>query len=165
MDTRTSIQEYYESERDNLVRMVNRRTHNMADAEDVVQSAFLNALTFEANYRPELASLKTWFHHILNRTYARMRSAEFDSVELEDTDIMDFSFDDRLEDKEDVATVKKYISGVEDNTHKNILYLSIIMGEKGKDVSTQLGIRETTVRVALCRHKEIIRGILLSSST
>ena len=160
MSTRTAITDYYADNYDNLVRMVNRRTKNLSDAEDVVQEAFYNALKFEKSYNPSLASLKTWFNHLLNRTYSRMRSAEFDSEELKDTDIMDWGFDDRIANNEDVDAVKKYISSVTNPDHRNILYLSLLLGNSDKEVSTSLGFNMSTVRVTLCRHKEIIREML-----
>ena len=61
------IEEFYKENFDKLVVQLSRRAGSLENAEDIVQEAFLRALTYKDAYNPKLNQFSTWFNGILRR--------------------------------------------------------------------------------------------------
>lgn len=61
-----AINQYYEEERDNLVRRITFRAGSPENAEDIVQEAFTRALQYAKSFDKDKACIRSWFSGILN---------------------------------------------------------------------------------------------------
>ena len=139
------IEEYYKEQHFRWVKRLSRRVPSEMDAEDVVQEAFTQALTYQHTYNPELSSIATWFTNIVNNVHRRMKRHDFLSCEIKEEDWYTKEADEYECDELTCKRIVDHISTERRESHRNILFSHYIVGNKVGQVALQLDVPVETV--------------------
>ena len=135
-----------------------RIINNEAEAEDVMQEAFLKAFTKIETYKGEV-SFGAWLKRIvINRSldYLKKRKVKFEEIKEKTTQITDF----QMETKEvNVQVIKNAIQKLPDG-YRVVLSLYLIEGYDHEEISEILGISNSNSRTQFLRAKNKLREIL-----
>lgn len=141
-----------------LVKRIKARRMQEADAEDVVQEAFVRALKYQDSFNPALHEIGAWFNTILNNSFKDYRHANFTG---------DFSFteeviegtDEQEDSWMDKDMLEKIRKGMNDlpNGHASIVRLVLFQGYYYKEAAQVLDERVENIRKVLYRFKQDIR--------
>jgi RNA polymerase sigma-70 factor, ECF subfamily len=157
-----------------LLAVARRFTRNDADAQDVLQSAYLNAFRALNDFQGA-CQLSTWLHRIvvntaLMKVRSRRRKPE-ESIEAllptfqeDGHHVEQFSewstpADQLMERKETRATVRACIEQLPEN-YRAVLKLRDIEELSTQDVSEMLGMTPTAVKVRLHRARQALSTLL-----
>lgn len=151
------LEEFYEANHDKFVKMLTKRCGGVMNAEDVVQEAFLHAMRNWHTYDENIAKVSTWFNRILFQTFSKMKSREWDSVEIEEHHLISLDIDEEHGHERKLEDIKQFIYRVKNRGHKDILYLSLIVGLDDKQVASQLDESIYNVRQVLKRFRKKLR--------
>lgn len=69
-----ALEIFYLKEHKNLVKIYTKKAGSVEDAEDIVQEAFVSALTYFDKFDPTKSKIGTWFYTILSRTFWHYRA-------------------------------------------------------------------------------------------
>ena len=145
---------YYKPMYSVCIRIIN----NEAEAEDVMQEAFLKAFTKIETYKGEV-SFGAWLKRIvINRSldYLKKRKVKFEEIKEKTTQITDF----QMETKEvNVQVIKNAIQKLPDG-YRVVLSLYLIEGYDHEEISEILGISNSNSRTQFLRAKNKLREIL-----
>ncbi|MES1256065.1 MAG: sigma-70 family RNA polymerase sigma factor [Acidobacteriota bacterium] len=157
-----------------LLAVARRFTRNESDAQDIVQSAYLNAFRALAQFEGT-AQLSTWLHRIVvNTALMKLRSRRRKPEESIETLLPSFLEDghhveqfsdwaapaDRLlEQKETCRTVRACIDQLPDN-YRTVLVLRDIEELTTQEVGSMLGMTPTAVKVRLHRARQALSTLL-----
>ena len=136
-----------------------RIVNNDAEAEDVLQEAFLDAFNRIADFRQE-TTFGLWLKQIvINRSinYLRKRKAEF--VELDDVEIADEAPTDFEETHLKVEAIKSAIAELPDG-YRVVLTLYLFEGYDHEEIAHILKITENTSRSQYMRAKRKLNSLL-----
>ena len=135
-----------------------RIINNEAEAEDVMQEAFLKAFTKIETYKGEV-SFGAWLKRIvINRSldYLKKRKVKFEEIKEKTTQITDF----QMETKEvNVQVIKNAIQKLPDG-YRVVLSLYLLEGYDHEEISEILGISNSNSRTQFLRAKNKLREIL-----
>jgi len=164
-----------------IVRRHNRRLfraarsimHNDADAEDVVQAAYVQAFTHLASFRAE-AQLSTWLTRIvINEAIGRVRKAKpttgLEQVELEQAtsaQIIQFPLLQTFPDPETAmsrqeirALLERAVDALPDH-FRAVFVLREVEGLSADETAAQLMIKSETVNTRLFRARLLLRAAI-----
>lgn len=133
-----------------------RIVNNRADAEDVLQEAFVDAFRSlnDFHYR---STFGAWLKKIvINKSINILRKRKMDLVELDQSNAYVLSDDERLDEQElqyKVEQVKKAIQKLADG-YRTVLSLYLLEGYDHEEISEILGITHNTVRTQYIRAKQ-----------
>lgn len=135
-----------------------RIVNNQAEAEDVMQEAFLKALRKIDTYRGEV-SFGAWLKRIvINRSLDVLKARRVVFVEINER--KHDSEDYKMEVKElNVEAIKKAINQLPDG-YRVVLSLHLIEGYDHEEISEILGISNSASRTQYMRAKNKLRDIL-----
>ena len=135
---------------------------NVAEAEDVLQEAFLDAFNKVKDFRQD-TTFGLWLKQIVvNRSINVLRKRKLELVELEDgqfENIADEELDNDEETHYQVARVKEAIKELPDG-YRVVLSLYLLEGYDHEEISQVLAISENTSRTQFLRAKRKLIDIL-----
>jgi RNA polymerase sigma-70 factor (ECF subfamily) len=135
-----------------------RIVNDDAEAEDVMQEAFLKAFTKIDTYKGEV-SFGAWLKRIvINRSldYLKKRKVQFEEINEKSTQISDY----QMETKEvNIQAIKDAIQKLPDG-YRIVLSLYLIEGYDHEEISNILGISNSNSRTQYLRAKNKLRDIL-----
>ena len=140
-----------------------RIVNDEAEAEDVLQEAFLDAFNRIADFRQE-TTFGLWLKQIvINRSinYLRKRKAEF--VSLDDVDVADEPSTDEEDTQLKVETIKMAMNELPDG-YRIVLSLYLFEGYDHEEISHILKITENTSRTQYMRAKRKLNSLLKLNS-
>jgi len=135
-----------------------RIINNEAEAEDVMQEAFLNAFKKIDSYKGEV-SFGAWLKKIvINRSldHLKKKKVKFEEINEKTNQIADF----QMETKEvNVQVIKDAIQKLPDG-YRVVLSLYLIEGYDHEEISEILGISNSNSRTQYLRAKNKLRELL-----
>lgn len=135
-----------------------RLINNTAEAEDVMQEAFLNAFTKIESYKGEV-SFGAWLKRIvINRSldYLKKRKVKFEEINEKTNQLPDY----QMEIKEvNMDVIKDAIQKLPDG-YRVVLSLFLIEGYDHEEISEILGISNSNSRTQYLRAKNKLRELL-----
>lgn len=135
-----------------------RLINNAAEAEDVMQEAFLNAFTKIESYKGEV-SFGAWLKRIvINRSldYLKKRKVKFEEINEKTNQLPDY----QMEIKEvNMKVIKDAIQKLPDG-YRVVLSLFLIEGYDHEEISEILGISNSNSRTQYLRAKNKLKDIL-----
>jgi len=139
-----------------------RIVNNTADAEDVLQEAFLDAFRSLNDFHYH-STFGAWLKRIvINKSINVLRKRKMNLVELDQTNAYALT-DDEAPDEQDlqykVEQVKKGIEKLADG-YRTVLSLYLLEGYDQEEISEILGISHNTVRTQYIRAKQKLLLIL-----
>ena len=158
----TLYQRYAKAMYNTSLRIVN----NTADAEDVLQEAFIDAFRSlnEFSYR---STFGAWLKKIvINKSINVLRKRKVDLVELDQSSayaITEEHFLDEEDLKFRVGQVKKAIQKLADG-YRTVLSLYLLEGYDKEEISEILGISHNTVRTQYIRAKQKLLMLIKQGS-
>ena len=154
----THYRQYAKAMYNTSLRIVN----NTADAEDVLQEAFLDAFRSLNDFHYH-STFGAWLKRIvINKSINILRKRKMQLVELDQTNahaIMDEEKPDEQEMQYKVEQVKKAILKLADG-YRTVLSLYLLEGYDQEEISEILGITHNTVRTQYIRAKQKLLQIL-----
>jgi len=139
-----------------------RIVNNTADAEDVLQEAFLDAFRslHDFHYR---STFGAWLKKIvINKSINVLRTRKVNLVDMETTDLHSVSDEETINEEEiqyRVEEVKKTIRKLPDG-YRTVLSLYLLEGYDHEEISQILGISHNTVRTQYVRAKQKLLSII-----
>jgi RNA polymerase sigma-70 factor (ECF subfamily) len=139
-----------------------RIVNNTADAEDVLQEAFLDAFRSLNDFQYH-STFGAWLKRIvINKSINILRKRKMDLVELDKSNahtMMEEETGDEQELQYKVEQVKKAIQKLADG-YRTVLSLYLLEGYDQEEISQILGITHNTVRTQYIRAKQKLLLIL-----
>ena len=135
---------------------------NIAEAEDVLQEAFLDAFSKMKDFRQD-TTFGLWLKQIVvNRSINLLRKRKLDFVELEGEQLENVA-DEEYNDDEDIkyqaAQVKQAISELPEG-YRLVISLYLLEGYDHEEIGQVLNISENTSRTQFLRAKRKVIEIL-----
>ena len=139
-----------------------RIVNNTADAEDVLQEAFLDAFRSLNDFHYH-STFGAWLKRIvINKSINVLRKRKMYLVELDQTNAHAIMEDEKLDEQDlqfKVEQVKKAIQKLADG-YRTVLTLYLLEGYDQEEISEILGITHNTVRTQYIRAKQKLLLIL-----
>ena len=139
-----------------------RIVNSTADAEDVLQEAFLDAFRSLNDFHYH-STFGAWLKRIvINKSINVLRKRKMNLVELDQTNAYTLTEDEKLDEHEiqyKVEQVKKGIEKLADG-YRTVLSLYLLEGYDQEEISEILGISHNTVRTQYIRAKQKLLQIL-----
>ena len=141
-----------------------RIVNNRADAEDVLQEAFVDAFRSlnEFHYR---STFGAWLKRIvINKSINVLRKRRMDLVDIDETGLHLLPQDEPIDENEiqlKVEEVKTAIRRLPDG-YRSVITLYLLEGYDHEEISEILGISHNTVRTQYVRAKQKLLHILKS---
>ncbi|MNQ77618.1 RNA polymerase sigma factor [compost metagenome] len=147
------LERYYRDERENLLRRLNFGAGTPENAEDVLQEAFVRALTYWDTFDPKNKELGAWFSTILKNSLRDFKRAEwlFGMGEEFDEELYD---PQEMEIPEDelIRQIYELVDGKEDG-QREVLLLYFEKHYKFKDIQNITGYKYNTIHSIVRRFK------------
>lgn len=137
-----------------------RILNHPAEAEDVLQEAFLDAFQHLGDFR-QTSTFGAWLKQIVvNRAINHLRQRRVQFVDVEEADAVgDPEPVDESDLEYDVATVRRGIESLPDG-FRTVLSLYLLEGYDHEEIAGILGISESTSRSQFLRAKKRLLEIL-----
>lgn len=156
--------------RDNYVILVKRigaRRMQKADAEDVVQEAFLRAIKYQDSFNPELYEIGAWFNTILNNAFKDYRHAaytgDYSFTDTRETEYLKRGIMEEIDDMEeqwidqDMIEKIRYEILLLPKGHASIVHLVLLNGYKYKEAAQVMDEKVENIKKVLYRFKQAMR--------
>ena len=136
-----------------------RIVNDPAEAEDVLQEAFLDAFTRIRDFRQE-TTFGLWLKQIvINKSINCLRKRKLDLVSLNDVDVADTEDSDESDLQLQVEQIKNAVSRLSDG-YRVVLTLYLFEGYDHQEISQILNISENTSRSQYMRAKQKLLRLL-----
>ncbi len=136
---------------------------NIAEAEDVLQEAFLDAFNRLKDFRQE-TTFGLWLKQIVvHRSISVLRKRKLELVELQDElldNIADYECDDESDIQYKAAQVREAIKELPEG-YRIVISLYLIEGYDHEEIGEILNISENTSRTQFFRAKRKLNEILI----
>ncbi|MBC7851390.1 MAG: RNA polymerase sigma factor [Chitinophagaceae bacterium] len=155
---RALYQQYSKAMFNTSLRIVNNR----ADAEDVLQEAFVDAFRSldDFHYR---STFGAWLKRIvINKSINVLRKRRVNLIDIDETNAVAMPQEESLDEKElalKVQQVKKAIEKLPDG-YRTVLTLYLLEGYDQEEISEIIGISHNTVRTQYIRAKQKLLTII-----
>ncbi|WP_298533558.1 RNA polymerase sigma factor [uncultured Algibacter sp.] len=162
-NNRKAQMQLYNQYCDGMYIVAKRFLIDAADAEDVVQEAFLKAFTKLHQYKAEV-TFGAWLKRIvINKSIDFLKTKKQQLVELEEVHlkVVDTPIDNKwlVDDAITLDDVKQAINNLPDK-YQFVLMLYLIEGYDHQEISEILDISEVASRTQLSRGKSKLQGLL-----
>jgi RNA polymerase sigma factor (sigma-70 family) len=138
-----------------------RIVNNEAEAEDVLQEAFLDAFNRIADFRQE-TTFGLWLKQIvINRSINYLRKRKMEMVSVEDVDIADEQPLDFEDTHLKIDLIKSAMQDLPDG-YRVVLSLYLFEGYDHEEIAHILKITENTSRTQYMRAKKKLNSLLLT---
>jgi RNA polymerase sigma factor (sigma-70 family) len=158
---KNELEKYYRKNKDRHVGTIRKIVHNPEDAEDIVQGAFLRALTYLPSYDPNRAPLGNWFTRILfNNMSATLRiKKRLPTICIDHIPALesDDNTEKALENLETLLFINESIKNIKNEDHKKMVYLYYIEGLTYSEISKIYRTPESNVRKITLRFRETLQ--------
>jgi len=135
-----------------------RITNNEAEAEDVLQEAFISAFQYLKTYN-RTASFGAWLKRIVvNKSLNHIKRRKLDTIPMEDELDMVEAYDE-VDLKYDVAQVKRAMEQLPDG-YRTVFSLYLIEGYDHREIAEIMGVTESTSKSQFNRSKKKLIEIL-----
>lgn len=151
---REAISQYYAENYEVLCKTVQGRVGGMYNAEDVVQEAFVRALTYAESFDSVRASLPTWIGTILRRAMFDFKRAELQQGmvrEESDPEEPMFDFPERCELT--IEGIRKDIEAVSDPEHRDVLRLTYVHQYTPREIEEIMDLGLANIKKVRLRFK------------
>jgi len=145
------IEEHYKKRAELSTRRIGRYLSNRANAEDVVQEAYLRMCTYWKSYDPE-QSVDKWFGTILNNSIKDFFKADMMHGMSDTMPVEEPAFDNVL-NRIEVAELMEIINGKPEDLRK-ILHLYLIEGFTSSEVGEVVPQSAANVRKIVQRFRD-----------
>ncbi|MCJ0741694.1 RNA polymerase sigma factor [Pedobacter montanisoli] len=136
-----------------------RIVNDEAEAEDVLQEAFLDAFNRIADFRQE-TTFGLWIKQIvINRAINYLRKRKMELVSMDDVEIADEGADDAEDNMLKVEAIKNAMEKMPDG-YRVVLSLYLFEGYDHEEISHILKITENTSRTQYMRAKRKLISLL-----
>lgn len=136
-----------------------RIVNDPAEAEDVLQEAFLDAFTRIRDFRQE-TTFGLWLKQIvINKSINCLRKRKLDLVSLNDVDVADTEDSDESDLQLQVEQIKNAVSRLSDG-YRVVLTLYLFEGYDHQEIGQILNISENTSRSQYMRAKQKLLRLL-----
>lgn len=128
--------------------------HNRADAEDIVQEAFVKAYASLSSFDPTKARFSTWLYKIATNLaidFLRRQKRRVDVQDIEE--IAETTMPSFMEDEERQA-VRRAVSGLMPPHYRTVIEQYYWQGKSYQEIADAQGVPLNTVRTWLKRAKE-----------
>ena len=151
----SAFETLYERHMPPLYRYALRMTESQADADDVVQEAFLALIRNGRGYDPALGELRSYLYGIARRLIPRQQAAEcVAEVEEVQLPVEDDPFE-RLDQEQRVSLVRAAVAALPAN-YREVIVLCDLEGESYEGAAGALGCALGTVRSRLHRARALL---------
>ena len=152
-----ALERYYRDERDNLLRRLNFGAGTPENAEDVLQEAFVRALTYWNTFDPENKELGAWFSTILKNSLRDFKRDEwlFGMGEEFDEELYDPQ-EMPVEEGELIRQIYELVDG-KIESQKEILLLYFDKHYGLKDIHNITGQSRENVKKVVHRFKQEVK--------
>jgi RNA polymerase sigma factor (sigma-70 family) len=139
-----------------------RIVNNAADAEDVLQEAFVDAFRSlnDFHYR---STFGAWLKRIvINKSINALRKRKMHLVDMDETNISGIAIEESVDEEYQqyqVNAIKKSIQQLPDG-YRTVLTLYLLEGYDHEEISEILGITHNTVRTQYIRAKQKLLFIM-----
>lgn len=149
------IEKYYRDNFDNLVTRYTRYVRHYARAEDIVQEAFLRALSYWERFPANPSDYNRWFATLLNNCMKdnRKQEAMHGAVIRHETELT-------TKPAAIPAIIFKNVCALietKDDPLRTLLGLALIKQEDTGDIARQVGISKNAVRLHVFRFRQEIK--------
>lgn len=138
------LTDYYFESFDTLVKRVSRRAGGVAQAEDVVQNAFLRAIVYLNNYNPE-KDFAGWFNGILFNELKRFSAIERSSGMSHDDEELTDSLEHTVYTGVLTEDIMKEVEEMPEK-QREIIKRFVFLGDSGKSIARGLKVNIHTIR-------------------
>lgn len=136
-----------------------RIVNDHAEAEDVLQEAFLDAFSRIKDFRQE-TTFGLWLKQIvINKSINCLRKRKLDLVSLNDVDVADAEKKDEEDLQLQVESIRKAVSKLSDG-YRVVLTLYLFEGYDHQEIADILKISENTSRSQYMRAKQKLKCLL-----
>ena len=162
-NNRLAQMQLYNQYCDGMYIVAKRFVKNDAEAEDVVQEAFIKAFSKLHQYKAEV-TFGAWLKRIVvNKSIDCLKSRKQHIIALEDVHlkVVDSSIDDKwlVDDAVTLEEVKTAINDLPDK-YRYVVMLYLIEGYDHQEISEILNISEVASRTQLSRGKQKLQDLL-----
>lgn len=155
--TNTVLEEFYKERRDDLVRRLSYGAGTQWNAEDVLQEAFVRALTYWDTFDPEHKELGAWFSTILKNSLRDFKRDEwlFGMGEEFDEDQYDPQ-EMTLKEDELIRKIYELVEGKLDH-QQEVLLLYFEKHYSFSDIHKITGLKLTAIKSVVARFKAEVK--------
>lgn len=129
------IEQFYQDNRNRLVKILTHRAGSPENAEDVIQESFTRAMTYWSSFDPERQKIGAWFNTIMNNALKDFKRDERSGgtfVELEEEHHESFTLSETNEDT--IKRIKDAITA-KSGDEKDILDLYFLKQYKPREIT------------------------------
>lgn len=149
------LEQFYADNRDLLLKRLYHRAGSMENAEDVLQEAFVKALTYIDSFNPDSQKLGAWFNTIMNNALKDFKTDERNggmTRTVEWTEDMAETYEMDYSDSQLCKTIEKEISTKKPEV-KQALHLYFFRQYKTKEISHIVDLNFKQITMIIHRFK------------
>lgn len=150
----TSLEALYGTHRRTFVSKIRPYVRSFDVAEDLVQEAFTRAVDKLSQFNPKKGSLKGWFTKILfSLVWSHLRTLK-KTPPMYDIDLV---LESDLLAYEEEPNLRKYVAGVVNVKHKQVLLGHFLLGYSYKELAAMLDMTQDNTRKVVQRFRDAER--------
>lgn len=146
-----TIEELYKLQRRSFIFKIKPYVRSYDTAEELVQDAFIKAISCHSQYNPKKGSLRGWFSKILfSCLWNHLRTLKKRPPIYD----IDFVLESDLLAYEEEPNLREHISRVHNVQHKQALLAYFVLGNSYAEIAPVLGMTQDNVRKIVQRFRE-----------